>query len=100
MRQQVKLVFLMIYSVSITPKERHLWAEIFLNNGNDSNREKHFLHSDTVGNASLLHPAVEFHFCFLQPSGFSIKSHPFERNFPSMSFWEGELGNDNCEKYS
>lgn len=89
-----------LFSQHITPKETHLRAEVFLNNRNESSREKHFLPSDTVGNASPLHPAIEFHFCFLQPRGFSIKSHPFERNFPSMSFWEGELGNDNCEKYS
>ena len=44
-----KLVFPMIYTVTITHTEMHLQAEVFLNNGNESKREKGSLHGGTVG---------------------------------------------------
>lgn len=44
-----RVVFPMIYTVTITHTEMHLRAEIFLNNRNESKREKGSLHGGTVG---------------------------------------------------
>ena len=48
-RRHAELVFPMIYTVTITHTEMHLRAEVFLNNGNESKREKGSLHGGTVG---------------------------------------------------
>ena len=48
-RRHAELVFPMIYTVTITHTEMHLRAEVFLNNRNESKREKGSLHGGTVG---------------------------------------------------
>ena len=54
-QQQVRVVFLAIHTVTITHK-----TQIFVSKGDESNGQKHFLHGDMAGNASLLHPPSDF----------------------------------------